>query len=50
MITDDELIKKKDINWKHNPLDVDSIDKGDETPEQFMSQITFKGSRNFRTN
>jgi hypothetical protein len=36
MVTDDELIKKKnifdpiedddDIDWKHNPFDVDSVD------------------------
>ena len=39
MFTDDELIKKKgifdpiedddDIDWKHNPFDVDSIDVSD---------------------
>jgi hypothetical protein len=54
MFTDDELIKKKDIfdpieddddiDWKHNPFDVDSVDVIDETPEQLMSQITFEGS------
>ena len=53
MYTDDELIKKKDIfdpieddddiDWKHNPFDVDSNDDTEETP-QLMSQITFEGS------
>ena len=54
MYTDDELIKKKDIfdpieddddiDWKHNPFDVDSNDGTEETPDQLMSQITFEGS------
>ena len=54
MFTDEELINKKvifdpiedddDIDWKHNPLDVDSVDSTEETPEQLMSQITFEGS------
>jgi hypothetical protein len=45
MFTDDELIEDDDdIDWKHNPFDVDSIDEGHETPEQLMSQITFEGS------
>ena len=54
MFTDDKLIKKKDIfdpieddddiDWKHNPFDVDSVDGTEETPEQLMSQITFEGS------
>jgi hypothetical protein len=60
MFTDDELIKKKDIfdpieddddiEWKHNPFDVDSVEGSEETPEQLMSQITFEGSHNFRPN
>ena len=43
MLTDDELIQKKDIfdpveddddiDWKHNPFDVDSVDGSEETPE-----------------
>jgi hypothetical protein len=43
MFTDDELIKKKDIfdsiedvddiDWKHNPFDVDWIDETSETPK-----------------
>jgi hypothetical protein len=55
-----DFIKKKnffdpiedddDIDWKHNPFDVDSIDDRDETPEQLMSQITFEGSHNSRPN
>ena len=54
MFTDDELIKKKDIldpieddddiDWKHNPFDVDSLGAMGETPEQLMSQIIFKWS------
>jgi hypothetical protein len=54
MYTDYELIKKKDIfnpteddddiDWKHNPFDVDSTDGMEETPDQLMSQITFEGS------
>jgi hypothetical protein len=59
MFTDDELIKKKgifdpiedddDIDWKHNPFDVDSIDDSEETSEQLMSQITFEGSSQLQT-
>ncbi len=47
MFTDDELIKKKvildlirdddDIDWKHNPFDVDSVEGSEEDPEQLMS-------------
>jgi hypothetical protein len=47
-ITEDELIKKKDIfdslkddddvDWKHNPFDVDSIDEMGESSEQLMSK------------
>ena len=57
--TDDELIKKKyifdpiedddDIDWKHNPFDVDSNDGAEETPDQLMSQITFEGSPQLQT-
>jgi hypothetical protein len=46
MFTDDELIKKKDIfdpieddddiDLKHNPFDVDSVDGSEETPEQLI--------------
>ena len=59
MFTDDELIKKKDIfdpiqddddiDWKHNPFDVDLIDEVVESPEQLMSQITFEGSPSEKT-
>jgi hypothetical protein len=52
LFTDDELIKKKDIfdpieddddvDRKHNPFNVDSLDAMGETPEQLMSQIIFK--------
>jgi hypothetical protein len=54
-----ELIKKRDIfdpldddddiDWKHNPFDVDFIDDGRESPEQLMSKITFKGSNQLQT-
>ena len=54
MFTYDELIKKKDIldhiegddniDWKHNPFDIDSVDSSEKTPDQLMSQITFEGS------
>ena len=50
-ISESELIKKRDIfdlleddddiDWKHNPFDVDFID---DEREQLMSKITFKGS------
>ena len=59
MFTDDELMKKKDmfdpieddgdIDWKHNPFDVDSIDDMGETPEQLTSLITFEGSPQLQT-
>jgi len=45
MYTNDELIKKKDfldpieddddIDWKHYPYDVGSVDGSEETPEHF---------------
>jgi hypothetical protein len=54
MFTDDELIKKKDIfdpieddddiDRKHNPFDVDSVEGSEEDPEQLLSKITFEGS------
>ena len=54
MFTDDEFINMKDIldpieddddiDWKHNPFDVDSVDDSEETPEQLKSQIIFEGS------
>ena len=54
MFTYDELIKKKDIfdpieddddiDWKHNPFDVDSVGGTEAFPEQLMYQITFEGS------
>jgi hypothetical protein len=59
MFTDDELIKTKDIfdpieddddiEWKHNPFDIDSVEGSEETPEQLMSQITFEGSLQLQT-
>ena len=59
MFTDDELIKKKDIfdpieddddiDWKHNPFDVDSVEGSEEPPEQLMSLITFEGSPQLQT-
>jgi hypothetical protein len=44
MFTDDELIKKKDIfdpiedddiDWKHNPFDVDSVEGSEEDPHNW---------------
>jgi hypothetical protein len=59
MFTDDELIKKKDIfdpieddddiDWKHNPFDVDSVEGSEKTPEQLLSQITFEVSPQLQT-
>jgi len=59
MFTDNELINKKDIfdpieddddiDWKHNPFDVDSVEGFEETPEQLMSQVTFEGSPQLQT-
>ena len=59
MFTDDKLFKKKDIfdpiedyddiDWKHNPFVVDSIDTMGETTEQLMSQITFERSPQLQT-
>jgi hypothetical protein len=59
MFTDDELIKKKDIfdpieddddiDWKHNPFDIDSVEGSEKDPEQLMSQITFEGSPPLQT-
>ena len=59
MFTDDELIRKKDIfdpieddddiDWKHNPFDVDSVEGSEKTPEQLMSQITFEVSPQLQT-
>ena len=58
-INEAELIKKRDIfdpleddddiDWKHNPFDVDFIDDKRESPEQLMSKITFKGSPQLQT-
>jgi hypothetical protein len=58
-ISEAELVKKRDIfdpleddddiDWKHNPFDVDFIDDERESPEQLMSKITFKGSPQLQT-
>ncbi len=58
-ISEAELVKKRDIfepleddddiDWKHNPFDVDFIDDERESPEQFKSKITFKGSPQLQT-
>ena len=58
-ISTEDLIKKKDlldpldddddIEWKANPFDVDSLDGPDETTEELMSKITFKGSPQLQT-
>ena len=59
IISTEDLIKKRDlldpldddddIEWKANPFDVDSLDGADETPEELMSKITFKGSPQLQT-
>ncbi len=38
-----------DIDWKHNPFDVDSVEGPEEDPEQLMSKITFEGSPQLQT-
>jgi hypothetical protein len=58
-ISEEELVKKRDIfnpleddddiDWKHNPFDVDFIDDERESPEHLMSKITFKGSPQLQT-
>jgi hypothetical protein len=58
-ISEAELVKKRDIfdpleddddiDWKHNPFDVDFINDERESPEQLMSKITFKGSPQLQT-
>jgi hypothetical protein len=58
-ISEAELVKKRDIfdpleddddiDWKHNPFDVDFIDDEWESPEQLMSKIAFKGSPQLQT-
>ena len=40
----DPLEDDDDIDWKHNPIDIDFIEDERESPEQLMSKITFKGS------
>ena len=54
-IKEEDLIKKKDlldqlegdddIEWKHNPFDVNHVDESGETPEELLAKITFEGSR-----
>ena len=46
----DPIEDDDDIDWKHNPFDVDSVDGSEEIPEQLMSQITFEGSPQLQTN
>jgi hypothetical protein len=58
-ISEAELIKKRDIldpleddddiDWKHNPFDVDFIDDERESPNELMSKIAFKGSPQLQT-
>ena len=58
-ISEAELVKKRDIfdpleddddiDWKHNPFDVDFIDDERESPEQLIFKITFKGSPQLQT-
>jgi hypothetical protein len=58
-ICEADLIKKRDIldpfeddneiDWKHNPFNVDLIDDERESLEQIISNITFKGSPQLQT-
>ena len=45
----DPLEDDDDIDWKHNPFDVDFIDDERQLPEQLMSKNTFKGSPQLQT-
>jgi hypothetical protein len=38
-----------DIDWKHNPFDVDFIEDERESPDELMSKITFKESPQLQT-
>ena len=53
-IKEEDLIKKQalldpledddDIEWNHNPFDVDHVSESGETPEELLAKITFEGS------
>ena len=55
IIREEDLIKKRDlldplddddddIEWRHNPFDVDHVSESGETPEELLAKITFEGS------
>ena len=54
IINEGDLIKKSDllgpleddddIEWKHNPFDVDHVNESGETPDKLLVMITFEGS------
>ena len=45
----DPLEDDDDIEWKHNPFDVDHVTESGETPEEPMAKITFEGSPQLQT-
>jgi hypothetical protein len=45
----DPLEDDDDIEWKHNPFDVDHVTESGETPEELMVKITFEGSPQLQT-
>ena len=45
----DPLEDRDDIEWKHNPFDVDHVSESGETPEELMAKITFEGSPQLQT-
>ena len=45
----DPLENDDDIEWKHNPFDVDCVDESGETPEELLAKITFEGSEQLQT-
>ena len=45
----DPLEDDDDIEWKHNPFDVDHVSESGETPEELMAKITFEGSPQLQT-
>ena len=45
----DPLEDDDDIEWKHNPFNVDHADESGETPEELLTKITFEGSEQLQT-
>ena len=44
----DPLEDDDDIEWKHNPFDVDYVSESGET-EELLAKITFEGSQQLQT-